>query len=281
MSFETSEPGIQRNGTTRVVVQGAAFADTWRERHTIFLNTEPFITSPHVNVRHGESEYIYYRGIRGQKLSSKSLFTHDIQEKMDLTEDRTFKYPWYAEAHVSRTLVACDDEKFIEKCITQGENGAWERTLILASHTFGPTFEKVALKLIKDFHPNLNRSVLTRMREASFEKIVSDDTDKLSKVDKKRLAKATEFLSRLGWDVTKYPIIVSENIGEGVMGRAHEGKIYIAQRTFMMGTKMLAGTLLEEYIHLKTGMGDCERSMQNWLFDALMSMGEQVTGEVL
>jgi hypothetical protein len=49
----------------------------------------------------------------------------------------------------------------------------------------------------------------------------------------------------------------------------------------MIGTKTVAGTLIEEFIHLKHGLGDECRDMQNFLLDRLVSLGEQMHGEPL
>lgn len=266
---------------TRVVVTGLAFEAAWNMRDQIFLKTPAIARHEYANIHPGESEHVYYRGVRVHKLQQKSRYTYDIQTKVELTEDRTMKYGWYAESHVSNAVAGCADMKLIEQVITTPNNGHWEKNLGFAHAPLSPEFETVALRLIKEFNPNLNKTVLTRMREHSFENVVSDDTHTLTPVDKLRLEKALGFLRRVGHTCDEYPIIVSENLGEGVLGRAHERKIYLSKRVFMMGTKMLTGTILEEHIHLKHGLEDCDRGMQNWLLDALISMGEQVTGEVL
>lgn len=104
---------------------------------------------------------------------------------------------------------------------------------------------------------------------------------RLSELERTRLEKAATFCERLGFAVHEYPIIVSEFLGEEVLGRSHEGKIYISKRTLMMGTKMLAGTLIEEFIHLRHQLYDETLTMQNFLVDTIVSLGEQITGEPL
>ena len=280
-SFE-SQDGNWGHGenVTRVVVQGAAFEDVWRKRGEIILSTTPVLKGGAVDIHPGSTSYVYYRGIRAGKLNKPARFTYNIHEKLELTEDRTIKYDFYVGSRVAMMYGMSTDPKLITECISEREDGFWEGSLSFSTTNLSPEFEAAAVALAKSMR-FINRTVFHRLHEMAFERVVSDDTDKMSKIDQLRLAKAVSFLKKIGWDVTAYPIIVSENIGEHVLGRAHEGKIYIAHRTFMMGTKMLAGTLLEEYIHLKHGHMDCDRPMQNYLFDALMSMGELITGEVL
>ena len=62
---------------------------------------------------------------------------------------------------------------------------------------------------------------------------------------------------------------------------AEKNVIYISTRTFSMGTKMLAGALLEEYWHLKHDVRDETRTMQNLLIDIICSLGERITKKAL
>jgi len=47
------------------------------------------------------------------------------------------------------------------------------------------------------------------------------------------------------------------------------------------GTKMIAATLLEEHIHLKLKLKDYTVNMQNYLFEKIISLGEELVGEPL
>ena len=100
-------------------------------------------------------------------------------------------------------------------------------------------------------------------------------------MDLKRLQTAIKFCKTLGFHVDGYPIVVTEFLGDGVLGRAVAGTIYLSKRVFEQGTKMVAGTVLEEYLHLKFGVKDCTRQMQNMLVDAIISVGERVTRKPL
>jgi len=281
-SYEVDTPSTLCANNTRVIVQGTAFEQVWMHRASVFLQSTPIHTGEKVSIHPGASEWVFYRGIRTYRLSTPSHFTYNILEQMQLTEDRTVKYDWYVTQHISGEVAKLTDEKMLDQILLQPQlTGTWEKSLNFGGCQLGDTIEAVALTHMRAFNTNLNRSLQERMRDYAFEKLVSDDTDKLIPLDKIRLAKSLDFLKRIGHDCSGYPIIVSQNLGEHVLGRANEGKIYLAHRVFMMGTKMVAGTILEEYLHLKHGFADCERQMQNFLFDALISMGEQVLGDVL
>jgi hypothetical protein len=48
-----------------------------------------------------------------------------------------------------------------------------------------------------------------------------------------------------------------------------------------MGTKMVAGTLMEELIHVEEKIQDCTRTLQNFLVNRIMSLYEETKGEPL
>jgi len=49
----------------------------------------------------------------------------------------------------------------------------------------------------------------------------------------------------------------------------------------MKGTKSVAGTILEEHLHIHKGLVDYSVRMQNYLLDLAIGLGEELTGEPL
>ena len=103
----------------------------------------------------------------------------------------------------------------------------------------------------------------------------------LTIVQQKMVEVAKTFLINLGINVDEYPVEFVKTLGNEVLGKAENATIYISERVFHMGTKMLTGTLYEEYTHLKHGYMDCTRDMQNYLIDTIMSLGELLTDKPL
>ena len=101
----------------------------------------------------------------------------------------------------------------------------------------------------------------------------------LSKVQQVMLKRASELLRRIDIDVTLFPLKIVNGLGDLVMGRALEGTMYLSLLPFNMGTKQVASTLIEEWVHTKTGAHDFDRAMQSWLFDKILSLAEEITGE--
>ena len=101
-------------------------------------------------------------------------------------------------------------------------------------------------------------------------------------VETKQLAKSLAFLSTIGVEIgTGTKIVLAENLGKGVLGMAKDGTIYIAREAFAQGTARLAGTIFEEWAHVKYDFLDCSRGFQNWLIDKIISVGQEKNGEPL
>lgn len=57
-----------------------------------------------------------------------------------------------------------------------------------------------------------------------------------------------------------------------------DNTIHLSRRVFNMGAKMVVGTLLEEYWHLKHGYDDESREFQNFLIDLIVTQQERIRG---
>ena len=71
------------------------------------------------------------------------------------------------------------------------------------------------------------------------------------------------------------------NLGDGTLGLAKNGVIYVSLEAFESGVKQLAITLFEEYIHLEYKVFDCSRAMQEKLLHIIAKLAEKNTGEPL
>lgn len=268
---------------TAVIVQGEEFADVWTSREKfLLLDSKPLAEIGDILELHpGPSEHVFYRGIRAHTLSEPSVFTYNIKRKMDLTEDRTLKY-FFDTSNVIRLGVVAKltDADLIEKAVT-APKGTFEHDFDWRGIMPGDTFIGKVSELVRAFSSTLNKSAADAIRVFQLDQLTEAKPAELSDVDRQRLERAVTFCESLGYPVREYPFTVTDFLGDGVLGMAHKGRIYLSTRVFMMGTKMLAGTILEEFIHLRHGLLDNSRSMQNFLVDAVVTMGERITGEPL
>ena len=118
-------PGFSEEGSgaeiTRIVVEGDAYCDEFRNLGNVFLQSaidpaEPF------QWFEGESEHAYYRGLRAHDLRRMSLFTYNINSSMTLTEDRTLQHGFMADYHIRTGIMAARDKSFIKKVLRAPEN---------------------------------------------------------------------------------------------------------------------------------------------------------------
>lgn len=279
--FETQHTIEHDTEHTTVVVRGAEFAKAWAAQDSVLLNSTPLWANDKVEFHPSPSALVYYRGVRVGKLSRPSLYTYNMTRNMSLTEDRTFALPWIVDNEVIDAIRKdVKNEQIIEAAVTALPDKTLEGNFGYYGEC-SDEFKTVVTRLSRMFHPRLNRSAEALVRDADLSVFIKDESSSLDSVNRQRLKQATAFCKRIGFPVDAYPLIVSSNLGGGILGRADNGKIYISTTAFNMGTKQVAGTLIEEYLHLAKGLIDCERSMQNYLIDTICSLGERLTKKPL
>lgn len=272
--YLTEIPPVPEKNKTYLVINGSKFVDAFNNRYTTFLPTEPLYTTPTCNIHPGQSSLIYYKGVRAYDLPKPSMFSYDIKKQILLTEDRTIRNVYDATLEIRKTILLCTNKDIIKQCVTANKSYIENEFDYAIFCNPSSPFLQVVGELSRDYNSNLNPTALKLWLHHAQETI-EPQSYVMTSIEVKQMEKAIKFCKLLGFDVTKYEIVVSEFLGEGVLGRATNNKIYVSKRTFMMGTKMLAGTILEEYIHLKYKLRDETRDMQNFLFDLIISLGEQ------
>ena len=105
---------------------------------------------------------------------------------------------------------------------------------------------------------------------------------KLSDHQQAILDKAKSLAEKINFPIM-YPVVVTNDLSADVLGMAdHKLKmIFIAGRAIDQGVKQTIATLIEENLHLNTGLDDCTYNMQNHLFDIIVSQGLASVGEVI
>lgn len=274
-------------GITRVVVCGEEFLTQHEHRDVFILEGKPVLELDGCEIHQGESRGIFYRGMLVYHMPKAQLsrFTYNLTRPVDLTEDRTAKYPSFLPMYLAASILGAEDDSFLRELLVLPNQyyehhfdfrdaGVWGA--VKPTATFIDTVESLA----RDRAARTNYSAVSRYKEAKRAELTPDTTP-LRGVESEILNRAAEFAKKLGFDVDLYPLIVTDTLGHGILGMAEGGRIYISRRAFMMGTKTVAGTLIEEFIHLKHDLADESREMQNFLLDRLVSLGEEMKGEPL
>lgn len=270
-----------QEGFTCVVVEGSKFKNLFFDPSEVLLQRPIIYSDSQVSIHLGYSNYIYYQGIRAYTLPEPTLYTYNIKSKIDLTEDRTIKYEFSFKNKIMHCISSCNDFEIIHKVLTCPDLYYDKFLDFTYANEPSDKFKEVVNKLVKDKVSGVNSTVLKLCNTSIMKSLENTRCVTLNAIDSKRLDKAVEFCESLGFKVTEFPIVVTDFLGNGVLGMACNDTIYLSDRVFMMGTKMLAGTILEEYIHLKHRLYDETRELQNFLFDLIITLGERVQGEPL
>lgn len=270
-------------GHTMLVVHGPDFRRQFENVGAIVIDSEPLLKNRTLEVHEGSGEHIFYRGVRVQELSRRSLFRYNILDGVTLTEDRTVRYSWVVAEKIRDGLVQLDCRDTLFKVLCPPE-GFYEAGIDFtgANRTPSDMFFEVAASLELSNDRNTNKSAINLMKKHQVKKGDGKGTVQLNHIEAEQLDKAVQFCMSMGYKVEEFPILVVDWMDEGILGLAENGTIFVAHRCFDLGTKFVAHAVLEEYIHLKEGFDDCTRELQSYLFKKIIGLGEQhVTGEAL
>jgi hypothetical protein len=252
-------------------------------KQSVFLSSErtPVATSDYCDVYYGESEWLYYRGIRTEFLPKKSLYTYDIK-KACLTEDRTFKYTYESEKAITSTVASflCENENFLWDFLFSTKNFFEEDIdFCWSSSPLGDTLISLAERHLKDdcyMQKSLRRLVMKQLGGLAYTKVEFDERQR------KIVEKAADFCEKIGYPL-RHPVHLAKDLGARTLAIADrkQGCIYLSDMLLDKGVKQVASTLVEEILHLDKGLDDLTYPMQTYLFDQIVTLGEKLTGEIL
>lgn len=260
---------------TVIEVDCAHIYQAFHEKDSYILpEMEPIFKTANAEIYERKLPYIYYRGIAVYD-STDCAYTYNILDYVELTEDRTVKYEHQVRWAMQKVLQLCEVDSVIERVVqdkctesSQGFDTDWP---------VSDKFIEVCDRL-QNTDKGLRESARILLKKTAIKRRNFPEFTP-NEVQEKMISKAKSFLLKMDMPVDQYPIKYVTGLGDGVMGRALDGTIYISEIPFNMGTKQLASTLMEEWVHLKTGAADFDRTMQSWLFDKILSVGETINGE--
>jgi hypothetical protein len=272
--------GMEKSGKTIFVVTGQAVLDEYHNRHKIVLNDVKPIhkfenTECYRNTN--DSKWIYYRGVRVHELTYKPKYTWNITSELQLTEDRTLRHPYVAIREIAKAIFDCTDKKFIESCIVKRDDlePSSEYTLSYDHLHRDPSeeFLEVCRETVEDNIIGLSAGALSKFHD--IDGVPMPEELEISDLDKDVLEECIEFVQEIGYPVRDYEIVVSKDLGNNVLGLAHDKKIFVSNEAFRRGKKMVAAALIEEYTHLSTGYSDETRELQTRFLLDIVDMGEK------
>jgi hypothetical protein len=277
-------------GWTRIMICDRDFYEVYCNRHEYFIeNRTPSWISTGVEFYNMPSKALFYRNIRVSETPRPCLLTYNFVKQMDLTEDRTLTSPYLAEHCITTAVAKSDHEELIRTFVLAPQDtfeaqASFNEWMI---NTPSPSFMAVMKPLATDMSGRVNETAQRVYEKHRAEQDgINHEVVELTKPQSVMFERAKTFCSKMGHNVNgpnACPIIVVKTLGTGVIGcyKPREDKIYLALECFENGTKMVAGTLMEELIHKETGHRDFSRGFQNHLINKIVSMYEELEGEPL
>lgn len=263
-------------GKTGIVVRGAEFAKAFKGKSEYILGSDPLHVLDGVELHPGKSHTVFYRGIAVGRLPANKhpLYVYNIIRPISLTEDRTVRHPYQIDEAIAEAYQKTDNIDLIEAAI-RAPDGTLERQLDYEFHSVNPsaafieTVNRVSLTHSRDMNQT------ARAHAAAHTQLPAIKVYTLNPMERTQFAEAKTFLLALGYDIEAYHIKFVEKLGNGIFGTASGGEVEISRDAFIAGTKQLAITLLEEFIHLKHGVKDETRAMQEIILHELVTLGEK------
>lgn len=270
-----NRPETGSNSTIVCVEESEDFLQCYKKRDEYFLSTDPLLIGKDINIHEGESDHVYYRGIKVYDLNKPSKFTYNITCHEQLTEDRTLAYI-HIFNHLVKIAILNSNKTIMLSVITKVKDMFEEDFVYKALVT---DQDKIFLEVMKDLKAKSQLHLATQPAQDAFFNLkrLTDKFDdfELDDVELELFQEAINICLALGFSAIKNQnIIFKEILGEDILGLAKDGVIYISKAAFVAGgATKIAGTLIEEYAHILYGFTDESRVFQNWLIDQLAFAG--------
>ena len=287
--FETSTRVEPQAGKTQIVVSGDAFVSEHRSRFNWYLSTQPIekikAGSSEIAVHPGLGKGIFYQGILvktfDDNIGNSSKFTWNILSHLTLSEDRQAS-SWYEIKRDIATALAygCKNKELLKEVLLSPQKSfehqiSWSYCCYSPSDDFVEVIDSLFDKNFATLSPSALQLVKDRLKNREPQAV------KLTRLQQIMLEKAKTFLAKMNLEITEEIIIVESLGSQWIHGLAKEGRIFIPLTTFDRGTKYLASTLLEEHLHCSLSLRDESRELQDWLFNKVLSLAEELHGEPL
>ena len=290
--YEHCSPEYLSTPGTHIVVKGEQIQIAHANRHKIFLNPDrssprrPIFAVPGVEIYSGPSSTVYYRGVAAYNLKIPSLYTYNISSALELTEDRTIKSMFDFSFYICTALGACTDADIFDHIFDNDKNSAEAEWIALfPNYVFSGSSSvsiSTAVRRIKN-NQLVPNHVMSHVRKLNLEALRPEPIPTTT-IQQNYLSSALELLTEMGLTPSEYPYKISiRDLENNIMGLADRKtqEVYLSPKAFEMGTKYIASTLYEEYLHLAKGYTDESRALQNHLFETIFTVYENTTGKKL
>ena len=244
-----------------------------------------------VMILEGNQGQRYRKGIACINEKSESLFGYDF-ENIAINESRLIAMDYTQYEQMACALAMTRNEEVIQKYLEKSLNeryieykAKWEKMYCTA--TLSDAWEKVLLSTGKSVI-SISHASFIHTEDIPLSCIIVPDElclkirrelpnvpqygdfnmESIESTPSEELVEQVEAAVSLilGWGFRIVPIAYRKFVDNNVKARVHEGTIYVSVD---ISPDKLVPILLEEFVHIKTGLNDLTRSMQIYLFEKL------------
>jgi hypothetical protein len=116
---QEAEPPVEAD-VTKMIVVGEEWGRIWeQERGSFILATTPLATSTYADVHPGETQHLYYKGIRAYTAQKPFMYTYNLKSWCELTEDRSIAWEWQAKDHIYRACLKLENKTVLRRLFAQ------------------------------------------------------------------------------------------------------------------------------------------------------------------
>ncbi len=229
---------------TSILVRGEDFHGMLALHNEYFIGDRDVLHDGNIfNVYKGTGK-VFYRGVRVGKLELPSHYDYESVQQLELTEDRTIRYPEQMKRRIGNMYTCyCNDHQLIKRVITLSDKH-WEHSIDWLwewSETFTECVKEIWLTKPTSLNDKIARLFKVKQSDATWEtRDFTEDQEILLNAGK-------DFMSKAGYEITA-PIRLVINKDTNNMGFFHEDIIYLTQKAFDKGLYELVCGLFRMYL---------------------------------
>ena len=264
----------QPAGSTRIFLTCPEIEQTKLSDVFIPEKEKPLFSSPRLEIYPqppDEPCYIFYKTVRVGILDRVTAYRYNFLFSADitLTENRSLKYSWEPRTALGQYVPdIIEQNPALALHICTRPNGFLEHDIILnwnKQSTLDFCAEHINLA---DFNPNIMQAYRARLPQ--FYQKYSPTQLELS-----RLTRSLEFLAKANHTII-FPIecvVMPAN----QLGEAKDGKILLSKTVLSTDTRTICKTLIEEQLHLSTGVADFTYEIQHEYLNMILNLMQELT----
>lgn len=255
-----------KKGYTRIIVEG--LDEVHEVSDEFILRTEPLYDLSEVDIhekRDGEKGSVFYYGIRVYTPSKPMKYNYNLKRRMELTEDRTLKFPWSADWAILQSVITSRFPEPISEIVCAPED-YYEAGLDYKDKK-GLNPSDVFVAALSTFDKSGgNASAYEFYNDHAMEHLTNLPKMALSEEQKSILDKSKALLYGCGY-VDRYAVIVTDMLAENAISNAAGNTIYLSAAVFGKPVEQIAEIIFDSYLQLSMKGG------RSWLIQQLIAYG--------